>query len=1053
MIRLHSLWPLLPSFLSGSYLKGDQRERTFVPPCRSDHPRFNRLAVLFLCLVSSPLLADAPPASGSQGLSPEVSATRFVISPEFKIELVGAEPDVIDPVAIAFDTDGKLWVVEYTDYPNGPGAGEPGLSRIRVLEDQNGDGKFENARIFADKLLFANGLMLWKGGAIVTTDGKVMYLKDTDGDGRADLSQIWFQGFQVENPQLRCNHPTLGIDNKVYIANGLRGGQIVPGADNPWGLDPNSPPVSISGRDFRFDPLTGEYEAIAGMGQFGMSFDDWGNRYLCNNRHPCMQVMLQDADLKQVPWLRPRQVYVDVSPAEFQSRLYPISRTWTTSNLHANQFTAACGTLIFRGTNLPADCYGNSFVCEPTANLVHRDRLQPVQSHYLALPQKEEKEFLASTDEWFRPVNLSIGPDGALYLCDMYRAVIEHPQFMPDELKNRPDLLWGTDKGRIWRISSSAPDQGKAPHPAKGFDKKSSRELVALLTHPNAWQRETAQRLLLERQDQSIEQDLAALVNQRESGWGASYALWLLQSLKLLKNEHIAAGLKHPQAQRFALQLAQTQFPDSREYLGFPERFLTDESFSTQDPFLWEQVLVHTRWKNFPKASEPVAPTNPRHAAILNIPEDGAHEWYCSMLIINAGEDLSDVCQELFQILRQGDKGNAPQANIGPAGIQYLIAALARRNQSDEISSLLTTVFSSSGSARERTWQRAVLQGLLDHLPNARSVLPTTVASLPTDIQNDYFACLNDVLRSFSDANDSEERSTDNIPLLILLPVDQILPVVQELAKSSKLDEVVPAIELLRKLPGNASAPVLVELVSTGTPQVRRTAITALTATTEGIHALLDLVEQKQVAVPEIDTATAKRLMSSKVKEIKERATALLQQAPPEDRVKVLTEYAAALTMASDPRRGQAIFEKNCATCHRINNIGINVGPDISDSATKTPEFLLTNILDPNRAVDNNYFSFTIVDTDGLVHTGVIANETSTAVTLRWAEGKEVTIPRDDIDMMKNNGVSLMPVGLERTISPQEMADLISFIKNWRYLDGQVPQEVIRERLGNAGGK
>lgn len=1053
MIRLRPQMALCHFFSSATLLKSDRRDPKRFASSRDCRLCIGGIAALLVSLFSGPALADPPAPAASQGLSPQASAARFVIDPAFRIDLVAAEPDVIDPVAIAFDTDGSLWVVEYTDYPNGPGEGAPGLSRIRILKDEDGNGTFENARIFADKLLFANGLMLWKGGAIVTTDGKVMYLKDTDGDGLADLKQVWFQGFQVENPQLRCNHPTLGIDNQVYIANGLRGGQIVPGAENPWGLDPNSPPVSISGRDFRFDPHTGKYEAIAGMGQFGMSFDDWGNRYLCNNRHPCMQVMLQDSDLKQVPWLRPRQVYVDVSPAEFQSRLYPISRTWTTSNLHANQFTAACGTLIYRGTNLPTAFYGNSFVCEPTANLVHRDVIKPVQSHYLALPQTEEKEFLASTDEWFRPVNLSIGPDGSLYVCDMYRAVIEHPQFMPNELKNRPDLLWGTDKGRIWRVSAAAPDKNIASHPVRGFDELSSRELVSLLTHPNAWQRETAQRLLLERQDASIESELAALVNDGNSGWGASHALWLLQSLKVLKPEHISAGLNHTQAQRFALQLAHTHFPTSKEYLEFPARFLTDATLTTQDPFLWDQILVNSQWKDFPKASKSLDPNNPRHAAILNIPQDGAHEWYCSMLIINAGEELSDVCQELFRVLREDAANDSPKAKIGPGAIQYLIAALARRNRPEEVSSLLASVFSSSDSARERAWQQAVLHGLLDHLPNARTVLPKTVAALPEAVQNQYAACLNGILQSFSDSNDASDPSTQNVSLLILLPVEESLPVVQELARSSKLDDVVPAIELLRKLPGEASAPVLVELVGTGTPQIRRTAINALTATVEGIHALLDLVEEKRVAVLEIDAAIAKRLMSSKNQKIKDRSTALLQQTPPEDRVKVLAEYAAALTMASDPRRGLVVFEKNCATCHRVNDIGVNVGPDISDSATKTPEFLLTNILDPNRAVDNNYFSFTIADTDGLVHTGVISSETSTAVTLRQAEGKEVTIPRDAIDMMKNNGVSLMPVGLERTIPPQEMADLLSFIKNWRYLDGLVPEEVIRERVGTAGGK
>lgn len=1007
-------------------------------------------AAIFLacCIVSISVRAeDAPGATGP--FTPEVAAGKFVLHPDCRIELVAAEPDVIDPVALTFAADGKLWVVEYSDYPNGPEEGEPGRSRIRVLEDANGDGHYENARIFADKLLFANSLMLWKDGVIVTTDGKVLFLRDTDGDGRADETQVWFEGFMVENPQLRCNHPTLGIDNRIYIANGLRGGKIVPGKTNPWKLDPASPPLSISGMDFRFDPLTGQYEAISGMGQFGLTFDDWGNRFLCDNRHPCKEIILEDADIKRVPWLQPKQVFFDVSPAENQSRLYPLSRTWTTSNLHANQFTAACGVLIYRGDAMASHYYGNSFVCEPTANLVHRDVLKSTRATYIAAPQTSEKEFLATRDEWFRPVNLSVGPDGALYICDMYRAVIEHPQFMPEELRHRPDLLLGNDMGRIWRVKSSVDKslQDFSFSHVTQIDGLGSADLVELLQHPNLWQRDTAQRLLLERQDKSIESALAALVEHTDNRWGGPYALWVLDGLGVLKLEHVVAGFKHPFAKRAAVQLARRHFQDSAEFLDFPKQYLSEDAPFDEDPHLFEQILVNTNWKDFPEMSSSGHPyyNNPRGAAILSIPEDGQHEWYCSMLVINAGEDLLNVCNDLFFVLRRGETPGSRPIRIGPQGIEFMSAALARRNRPEELQQFLATVFQPVQSPVERSWQRAALSGLLRNFPGAKSKLPAALTQLSPEAQQAYSACLNEVLFSFVDPDPADEKQLNQLPLLVLLPTGETLPALKRLAASSDLDSVNAAIDVLRQLPGSEVAPELAQLMIAGTPQVRRQAIAALSASTEGIEQLLDAVEAKSIASLEIDPAIAKRLMDSKDKVIHERATALLKQSPPEDRVKVLAEYASALTMKSDPRKGRVVFEKTCATCHRIGEIGVNVAPDISDSRTKTADFLLTNILDPNRAIDNNYFSFTIADTNGLVHTGVIASETSTAVTLKQPEGKTVTIPREEIDMMKNNGVSLMPVGLERTIPVQDMADLLSFIKNWRYLDGQVPDAVIHE--------
>jgi hypothetical protein len=204
--------------------------------------------------------------------------------PRLKVELAASEPQVLDPVAIAFDEKGRMWVVEMGDYPNGPKPGQPPLSRIRLLEDRDGDGFYETAHDFRDHLLFATGIQPWRGGVIVTLSGRVVWMKDTDGDGKADVEETWFTGFSEQNPQLRANHPTFAPDNRVYIANGLRGGDVI--ARNPkWSAAAR--PVSISGRDFSFDPLQGTYAAVSGIGQFGTTFDDFGNRFVCSNRNPC----------------------------------------------------------------------------------------------------------------------------------------------------------------------------------------------------------------------------------------------------------------------------------------------------------------------------------------------------------------------------------------------------------------------------------------------------------------------------------------------------------------------------------------------------------------------------------------------------------------------------------------------------------------------------------------------------------------------------------------------------------------------------------------------
>jgi putative membrane-bound dehydrogenase-like protein len=189
-----------------------------------------RPASLMFLLILIPAMAPADePATEVQGpVSPEESLRHLVLADsDLTVELAAAEPEVIDPVAIKFDEDGRMWVAEMRDYPLGPKGGGKPISRIKVLEDQDGDGRFESARIFADELLFVTGIQPWKGGAIVTLSGRVAYMKDTDGDGKADVDETWFTGFAEQNSQLRANHPTFALDNWIYVANGLRGGKVV----------------------------------------------------------------------------------------------------------------------------------------------------------------------------------------------------------------------------------------------------------------------------------------------------------------------------------------------------------------------------------------------------------------------------------------------------------------------------------------------------------------------------------------------------------------------------------------------------------------------------------------------------------------------------------------------------------------------------------------------------------------------------------------------------------------------------------------------------------
>src|SRR5262249_1241311 len=259
----------------------------------------------------------------------------------------------------------------------------------------------------------------------------IVYLRDDAGGGKADKREVLFEGFAVQNPQLRVSHPLLGPDHWVYVANGLRGGKI-----KRAGKD-DAKPTDIGGMDFRFDPLEPDrFEAVSGMGQFGNAFDEWGHRFVCDNRHHLRHVVLPDQYIKRNPFLAVPSVVEDISESPLGeagagAKVYPLSQNWTTSNLHAGRFTSACGVFVYAGDLLPVEFRGAAFTCEPAGNLVHQEILHDKGATFRSEPAFKEKEFLASPDDWFRPVFLTDGPDGALYVVDMYRAVIEHPEFMP----------------------------------------------------------------------------------------------------------------------------------------------------------------------------------------------------------------------------------------------------------------------------------------------------------------------------------------------------------------------------------------------------------------------------------------------------------------------------------------------------------------------------------------------------------------------------------------------------------------------------------------------
>lgn len=977
--------------------------------------------------------SDNSPAKHREPLSPQQAVQAMRIAPGLRVELVAAEPDLESPVAMAFGEDGRIWVVEMRDYPNGPAPGKSPEGRIKILHDPDGDGHYQVQSIFADELLFANGILPWRDGVIVTAAPHVLLLRDTDQDGRADQRTVLFEGFTALNPQLRVSHPTLSMDNWVVMANGLRGGAVRRAGE----AHANEPPIPLNGMDFRFDPLTGQGEAITGMGQFGNTFDDWGNRFVCDNRHHLRHVVLPNRYLARNPNLAVADALFDTSELELGeggggSKVYPLSKNWTTSNLHAGRFTAACGVFIYRGTLLPGALQGAGLTCDPTGNLVHAESLQPMGGTFRSRPLYDQREFLASTDDWFRPVFLTHGPEGALYVVDMDRAVIEHPDFMPTELKQRPDLTWGKSTGRIWRI---VPENGMPPRTRPNLGQASTEQLVKTLEHPEVWWRSTAQRLLLQRGDSAAVKPLTTLIEQSRLPQARVLAAWLLNSRKALEAPVIARMLtdESPRVREQALILAEPLLAGS-------EPIQKETLALSHDPdarVRFQAAFSLGAWDS-DKIIEPLA-----RIASANL----ADPWTRVAVASSAPTRGAAVLDQVWKSNGSTKLDANGESNL--LGLSRELSALVGARQDvGEVARLLETASTSrpSGLSPVRA-DLALLGGLAEGLARKGKSLAAFLDKLPPSSRNavahartrldevvDWAASMQrplgerlEALRLIAQAG-STNQSTEQ----------RVFTSISKLITQAPEPEVrLAAVKALSSLSTPEAVTALLSAWKSAGPAVRRELTEALLRRPDRTDALLAALEDRTIAPSEIDAASARRLQTHNNAVIRSRATKLFQ--PTASRQNVIARYQQSLRQTGDAQRGREVFRGQCATCHSVAGVGVRVGPDISDTRTKTTEMLMNDVLNPNAAIDANYVSYTVATRDGRVLSGLIDSETATSLTLRRAENQTEVLLKQEIEELRSSGQSLMPEALEQTITIDQMADLLAFLKNWRYLDGAIP--------------
>lgn len=953
------------------------------------------------------LMFGVNPYDSGPPSAPAESLAQIRTSEDIEVELVASEPLVVDPVAIAFDERGRMFVAEYRDYPTGPARPDDApLSRIRLLIDDDHDGRMDRSKIFADELPSCQGLCPWRGGLIATVANRVLWIADHDGDDRADVREVLCVGLGRANTQLQPAFPTLGIDRWVYVTNGLSGGEIQrPGRSGP--------PVNVSRSDFRFDPLGDGTEPATGLGQFGQSIDDWGDRFTSSNRRPIMHAVLPYRTLTRNPFARMPEGFHDCATSGAESRVYPLVATATTASTHVGTHTAACGVHIHRGDGLGDDYVGNAFVCDPTAYLVARHRMAPdgvtYRAERIARGESPRLDWLVSSDRWFRPVSMTDGPDGALYLCDMYRAVIEHPVYMPPGVAEKVDPRAGDDRGRIYRLRA----RGTKLRPYRPAS--NSVERLALLEDPVGWRRSTAFRQLIEAPDAKDVAGLRDLAASNRSAQARSLAVRILESWGTLDDALLGKilGDEDPRVVEQGL------------------RILGDRSGRSGKS--WAREIVACAAHADPRV---------RFAALLAWPELTDAEGL-DVLAERVGIDADDpwIQAAVWSIAKRDATELAIRLLTGPAAtdasvdsISELVAIAAAGGEVSDVRRLLATILD---SAKPLAPTMVVLEGFakgLDRRPAGELPRwPVLLRSPPMDWVELVQRAQDVMDRCRGVVEDAQAAPADRVRGLRLLAsvpgpnVDSAL--LDRLSTGESAEIQAAALEAISR---RSSPALLIEVMSRWenlSAPTRGEVIPLLLRHSETIRLLLDGLEAGRVSPGLLGFEGRAALLAQKDPALSARAEKLLGGEVSTDRREVFANYLEATRRQGDGDVGRALFERHCANCHRVADLGVAVGPDLGDVRGKSAEQLLGDILDPNRMVEPRFFSTTVLLNDGRVFSGLLTADSAGTIRLKLAGGKEEELPRRDIESFTVGTKSLMPEGIERDVSVEQMADLLRFLR------------------------
>ncbi len=976
-------------------------------------------------------------------LPAEESLKHFITPVGFAVELYAADPEIGKPLAMNWDERGRLWLCETLDYPNELQEPTKGRDRIRICEDTNGDGKADKFTIFAEQLSIPTAITFYRGGAIVQDGPQTVYLKDTDGDDKADIRKVLVTGWALGDTHGGVSNFQYGLDNWYYGMQGYN----------------NSKPVYDDGRK------TGESFR---QGFFRFRLEEEGNKvavkdveFLRSTNNNTWGLGISEEGL----------IFgstANGNPSEFlpiANRYYEKVRGWSSSVLNGiadrnkieplsdkvrqvdwhGGFTAAAGHALYTARSWPKEYWNRTaFVCEPTGKLVSTFVLRPDGAGFRS---NNPWNILASDDEWSAPIMAEVGPDGQLWVIDWYNIIVQHNP-TPAGYKTGKGNAYEIDlrdkkRGRIYRVVWKGEDDQPIIPPNPDLSTVEG-QLDALKTGNMLW-RKHAQRLMVENKADVLQQLIVTIQDhaQDEIGQNAevNHALWTLHGRGALNgsnpdaNKALLIALDHPspgvRRNVLAVMPRTTQFTKA-----------IDQKKSVMDRDAQVRLAAFLALAEMPPSREAAQTIRSSLSYDINRNDRRLEDAATAA----AAQHASDFLKSEMQ--------GGRMAGSLPGNILSVVAEHFARSQPEELDALLTV--SADAYAAEAA---VVLSGLTKGWPKDRvaklsneseQTLLTLVKRLPPEDRGKLVTFASrigsksleshvaEIAKGFATiAGDDKQIDADRISAAKQLvefkrsdanTAASLAKLITPRTSAELANGLVEAIGLSE---ASAAGETLIASWPTLTPTVRQTAMRGLLARADWTKSLIAAFESGAVEFSDLSLEQKQALAAHPDKALAARVKPLLAKGgglPNPDRQKVIDELMPTIEKTGDVANGKAVFKKTCAKCHTHTGEGTKIGPDLTGMAVHPKHELIIHILDPSRSVEGNFRIYTVQTDDGKVFNGLLASESKTAIELIDVEAKKHTILRENIDELISSKKSLMPEGVEKVHTPTELRDLLEFL-------------------------